>query len=291
MAWTVALVCAAIIGAAAWKRSLVAAEWLKISNHPFLYVALAILILGVPLSTELSLLLGDYKIGGYRPLSAFLVFSIGASFGVRISVFVILIFSALSVASEFDRGTIKVILTRPVTRTEVFFAKCVSMMALSLGLVAVALLLGLMWGLFRGELGHIWKVDVHHAYPVYDDMLRYLWMSIGSSVLSIIATAFLGVLISTLIESSGHAVAAALILFILLDLTMNFLRKDGRMYFFTFYQTYGFGLLRDIASGSAATQWDDKAFRSEAYAVVPGVTSAVLAAFSYLMFRFKNITA
>lgn len=291
MDWSVLLACAVILGASLWKRSLVSAELIKITNHPFLYVALVLLVIGIPLSVELSLMLGDYKIGGYRPLSAFLMFAIGAGFGVKVVVFVVLIFSALSIAGEFDKGTIKVILTRPVTRTEVFLTKCVTMALLALCVLAIALFASLFWGLCRGELGPIWKENVHDAYPYYPEMLRLLRLSILSAVLAVVATAFLGVFISMLTESSGHAVAVGLICFLLLDLVTSFLRKDQRLYFFNFYQGYGFGQLTEIASGSSATRWDDQVFRAGHTALVPGLTSLVFGGISYVLFRLKNITA
>jgi ABC-type transport system involved in multi-copper enzyme maturation permease subunit len=288
---SVLLAIAALVGACAWKRSLVSAELIKITNHPFLYVALLIVLIGIPLSVELSLLLGDYKIGGYRPLNSFLVFGIGAGFGVKVVVFVILIFSALSIAGEFDKGTIKVILTRPVTRTEVFLAKCATMVLVAAGLLAIALATSLFWGLCRGELGPVWKEHVHDAYPYYPEMLRLLKLSIASAVLAVLATAFLGVFISMLTESSGHAVAVGLIFFLLLDLVASFLRKDQRLFLFNFYQGYGFSQLTEIASGSSATRWDDQIFHARHTALIPGVTSLVLGGISYVLFRLKNITA
>jgi ABC-type transport system involved in multi-copper enzyme maturation permease subunit len=291
MEWIVAGSCLAIVAICLWKRALVSAEMIKVVHHPFLYVALALILIGIPLKAELSLFLGDYRLGTYRSLSAFLVFALGAGFGVKLAVFVTLIFSALSFAGEFDRGTIKVILTRPATRTEIYLVKCAAMLLLALGVLGIAVFESLLWGLLRGDLGHVWKMDGHEAYPFYSDMVSHLNLAVGLAVASVLATVFLGVVISTLTESSGHAVAVALIFLFVLDMLASYVSRSQRLYFFNFYPGYGFAELAEFARGSAAARWDERVLANHNYALVPAVTSAVLGSVSYALFRWKNVNA
>jgi hypothetical protein len=291
MAVLIAGVVTGVAALAVWKRSLVAAEWLKITRHPFLYVALSILILGIPLWAELKLKFVDYRIGKYRELNAFLMFALGAEFGIQIAALVVVIFSALSFAGEFDKGTIKVLLTQPVTRTEVFAAKVAAMMLLALALTALTVYESLVWGLVRGDLGHVWQQDVHQVFSRLDVMMGHAATAIGVGVFSMLATCLLGIFISSLTESSGHAVAAALTVFFVMSIALFVLRDDRKLYLFNHYPGYGIGILIELSRASAGKTWNPEVLDRALYAQVPAVTAAALAAVAWLRLRFKDITA
>ena len=127
-------------------------EGLKVVHHPFLPVALAILAA----VTLLAAWAFETKTTVWSRPHALLLFALGAKSGLKIASFLLVIFGSLSIAGEFDKGTIRLLLTRPVTRTEVFIAKCLTGLALAALFFAIVLALSFGFGCLRGELGPVY---------------------------------------------------------------------------------------------------------------------------------------
>lgn len=276
-------------GLIGWLR-VVAAEGYKILWHPFLYISVAVLLVAIPLWTQLQVALGDYKETDYRKLNSFLLFCYGARFGLKFGMFVLVIFSSMSFAGEFDKGTIKNLLTRPVTRTELFLAKCVTMMLLAVLLIGFVFYLSALVALLQGEAHHVWKEGIHEVYPKFEELVGHTKTAVLMCIVPIIATAFLGIVVSNLTESSGYAVAAALIIFFVLDLAVGVTRPERGMYLFNFYQSYPFEVLQKFAKGGADAMWDARILEQDLFLVVPAAYSVVFGAVSYVLFRLRNIT-
>lgn len=273
-------------------RSYVRAEWTKIGFHPFLYFVIGILAVAIPVWAEANLALLDFRIAGYRTLSAYLVFSLGAAFGMKLATVAVLIFASLSFAGEFDRGTIKIILTRPATRTEIFLSKVGTLLLLALALTVGVLAYALLWGLFRGEVGHIWHTETHDVFLRSEAILDHAATAASVLWTPMLATVALGIFLSNLTDSSGYAVSLALIAFVFLDPAAAFMaaRHDPRVeYLFTFYPQQAFGTLTDFTRGSAAARWPDAIVSRWMHVVVPTVTFTVLILPSYLRFVRRNI--
>lgn len=276
-------------GLVGWCR-VVVAEIYKILSHPFLYISVAILLVAIPLWTQLQIALGDYKETDYRKLNSFLLFCYGARFGLKFGMFVLVIFSSMSFAGEFDKGTIKNLLTRPVTRTELFLAKCVTLILLAVFLIGLVFYLSAVVALLQGEAHHVWKESIHEVYPKFEELMEHSKTAILMCIVPILATAFLGIVVSNLTESSGYAVAAALILFFALDIAAGVTRAERGMYLFNFYQTYPFEILQKFAKGGSDAMWDARILQHNLFLTVPAIYSVVFGVISYVLFRFKNIT-
>jgi ABC-type transport system involved in multi-copper enzyme maturation permease subunit len=289
MIWVLALTAAAIATGLFLMRRIVAAEWLKLRSHPFTLVILVAVLLGTPLLAELSLAMQEVE--GYRRLSAFAVFGAGLRFGFQLTAYAVVIFGALSFASEFDRGTIKNLLVQPVTRAELFLAKCVTQLSLGAGLILLVLTESALWGCLRGELHHIWRPDVFEIYPTYDEMMGHASRMVGLLLLPLLVTSLLGIVVSTMTESSGYAVATALAVFIGLSLAGDLLGRNAQPWLFTFYPGYGLTVFGKLAVGDSGAVWSEHLFSNGWTALVPILTGALFFSAAYALFRRKDITA
>ena len=96
---------------------LVVAEFLKLSANPFLYVSLGLVAVAVVSAELLVPAARGQKETLWSAYHGLQLFAYGFDFGLFVATFVLLTFSAMIFAGEFDKGTIKNLLTRPVTRT------------------------------------------------------------------------------------------------------------------------------------------------------------------------------
>src|SRR5579863_3799983 len=111
---------------------LTAAEFLKLRAQPFLYITLAALLVFTILSEILLPVFLGQRETVWRSYNSVQLFAYGFKTGLKVATYVLLIFSSMMFAGEFDRGTIKNMLTRPITRLEFFLAKCVTVTGLAL---------------------------------------------------------------------------------------------------------------------------------------------------------------
>ena len=263
------------------------AELSKISLHPFFYFSVALLVLLIPTWAHLEPQLTGKADEGV--LHAVQIFAYGAKPGFKIATFIILILTSMMFAGEFDRGTIKVLLTRPLTRTDLFLAKCISAVALVAFFLALVLYLSAVTALAGGELGPVWKADVSLDSTPYEVIAGHARTAVLLSLLPTFAAAFLGIFVSNLTESSGYAVAAGLVLYLVLDLTGAVLPAHAAQYLFNFYPDHAFTILKRFGEG-ASTFWFHQREESHLFLLVPLASIAVFASVAYARFRTRDIT-
>lgn len=291
MTWVLAATGAAVLIAAVIFRRIVAVEMLKLSANRFLHLVLGVILIGIPVYTELWLAATEGGASkGYRALSSFTIYPEALRFGLQIAGYAVVIFSALSFAGEFDRRTIKNLLTCPVTRTELFGGKCAAQLLLALGLCLLVVCESATWACLRGEVHHIWRPDVYEIYPTFQQMMGHALRATALIVLPMLATAFLGLAASTLTESSGYAVAAGLIGFLGLTIGSRLLRGGVQYALFTFYPDYGLHVLARFSVGDSGIHWDTSIFDRGRYALAPLLTCLGLGGLAYAVFRFRNVT-
>jgi hypothetical protein len=219
-------------------------------------------------------------------------FAGGAKVGLKLATFVMLIFGSMLFAGEFDRGTIKILLTRPITRTDLFVAKSAVAVFLALFLVGAVLYVSLAVGCLVGELGPVWDDQSYNSNTSYERLLEHARKAVVLSVPAIVAAGFFGVLISAMSESSGFAVAVTLTLFLLVDEVVLRAVRDDRIlrFFFNHYPPYAFDVLRDFARGSS-THWKGIFEAKGSFLTVPLGSMAAFLGASYAFFRSRNIMA
>jgi ABC-type transport system involved in multi-copper enzyme maturation permease subunit len=269
---------------------LVRAEFLKIVSQPFLYLALGFITLfivgaawGVPIAR------GQMPTA-WRSYHAIQIFAYGFDWGLRIAGFVLVIFSSMMFAGEFDRGTIKNLLTRPITRTDFFVAKTATVLLLGVGLFFFTLYVSLAWGFARGELGPVWLSDQYLIQRSYETIAATARKAVIISFFPFLAAGFLGILVSNWTESSGYAVAIALVLFLFGDFVKGILPHGAERWSFQYYAPYVFSKLQRYAEGGTE-HWDERLEAGLLYVKVPFVYIAGFLPVAYGIFRGRNIKA
>ncbi len=266
---------------------LVRAEWLKLSSHPFFLVSVVLLAAATLLGAWGGHSLFGGKPGPWRPPSALLSFAVGAKYGLKLASFLLVVFGAQLFAGEFDKGTIKLLLTRPITRTDLFLAKALAGISLSALFAAGVLALAFAAGCATGELGPVWDSEHYVAVSSWEQVSEHARDAVRTALPAVGAALFLGLAVSALVESSALAVAVSLALYFALDLGLGLAGDRAARYFFGWYPGYALDVLRQFAEGTAV-KWDD-AVRGGRYWKVPAISSAAASVLAYAAFRFRNV--
>ncbi len=269
---------------------LTAAEAIKLSSHPFLYAALGLLAVGVVLAGILQPRFSGQKETVWRDYHALQLFAYGFKFGLKLATYVLLIFSSMMFAGEFDRGTIKNLLTRPITRTEFFAAKGVTVACLALLLFGFVLYVSLVYGFARGDLGPVWDDTIYSVRQDPEEILGHARKALLLSLPGFFAAGFMGILVSNWTESSGYAVAIALVLYLFGDLATGMLVEPVQRKFFFHYAPYALEKLKTYAEGTD-TSWNPDVDGKRLWLTVPLVYIAAFLPPAYLIFRARNIHA
>lgn len=266
---------------------LVRAELLKLGANRFLYVSLAILalvaagVVGVRLRLE-----GESP---WRGIHALHLLGEAFRWSLDVATYVLLVFSAMTFSGEFDRGTVKNLLTRPVTRTDVFLAKTAVVVLLGIFLYLFVLLASAVPALWAGELGHVWDEEQGTFIRSFAELRGRAGETLVVCFLPFLAAGFVGLTVSTWTESSGYAVAIALVLLIVGGVFVDHVLPHGaQKYAFLYHAPRVLGKFTDLAAGGNEL-WDLEKMRGT-WAWVPLVTDAVCAVPAYVLFRWRNIT-
>ena len=271
---------------------LTAAEFLKLRSNPFLYLSLGLVGAATLLSGWLYPVVFQKPETAWRAYHSVQLFGYGFQIGLKLATFVLVIFSSMIVAGEFDKGTVKNLLTRPVTRTDVFASKALTVLALGLGLFAYVLFLSLAYGLWRGNLGPIWDEATYVVMRPAGEIAANARQAVLMCLPAFLAAGFLGFLVSHWTESSGYAVAAALVLFIAGGLMTDLLRGGAQQALFFHYGAHATQKLQELAEGGSASFAKDlTAGGFPLWLRVPLISIALFLPVSYGIFKSRNITS
>lgn len=271
-------------------QRLLTGEFLKLFAQPFLYLAMAALLLATVFSEILQPMFGGQKETVWKTFNSVQLFAYGFRVGLKIATYVLLIFSSMMFAGEFDRGTIKNLLTRPITRLEFFVAKCLTVTGLAVLLFAFIFIIGAAYALWRGDLGPVWDDSGYMIQRSTGEILGHARKAVAMSFLSFLAAGFLGILVSNFTESSGYAVAIGLVIFLVGDLVTGMLADRARQKVFLYYAPYALEKLTQLGEGTT-TRWNPDIDAGFLYLVVPALTIAGFVPAAYAIFRSRNITA
>ncbi len=269
---------------------LVAGEAIKLGAQPFLYIALVILLL-MTLAAAVGIpLVSGQKESPWRTYHSAQLFAYGFGVGLKIATYVLVILSSMSFAGEFDRGTIKNLLTRPLTRLEFFIAKCLTTAALGVLLYGFVFAVAAGYALWRGDVGPVWDDTVYMIQRTEPEIARHFRKALLFSMVSFLTAGFLGVLVSNLTESSGYAVATGLVVFVAADLVTGMLKDHYKQKVFLYYSSYALERLTKLAEGTNAS-WNPDIDRWWLWLQVPLISAACFVPAAYAIFRSRNITA
>jgi len=269
---------------------LTTAEFLKLSAQPFLYITLVVILFSTVGSEIAKPMFSGQRETVWKAFNSVQLFAYGFQFGLKIATYVLLIFSSMMFAGEFDRGTIKNLLTRPIRRLDFFIAKCATVAGLAVLLFGFVFFVSAAYALWRGDLGPVWDdsqyIIQRSAAEIVGHARKAVWMSFWA----FLAAGFMGVLVSNLTESSGYAVAIGLVLFLVADLGTGMLVDKAQQKLFMYYPAYALEKLAQLGEGTT-TRWRSDIDAGRLYLVVPAAYIAAFIPLAFGIFRSRNITA
>ena len=268
---------------------LTAAEFLKLFSQPFLYIALGVLLLAVPPYELLRPIFSGLRETSWKSFHAVQLFAYGFQFGLKIATYILVIFSSMMFAGEFDRGTIKNLLTRPITRLDFFIAKGVTVVGLAVMLFGFVFYVSAFVALARGELGPVWDDSQYIMQRSLPEILAHARKAIFMSFVAFLAAGFLGIFVSNLTESSGYAVAFGLGLFLIADLGLGMLLDRAKQKLFMYYPSYAIEKLAQFGEGTT-TRWNPDIDGHFLYLLVPALYIAAFIPLAFSIFRARSIT-
>jgi ABC-type transport system involved in multi-copper enzyme maturation permease subunit len=244
--------------------NLIGVELTKLTRQRIFYTALILIIATVVLSVlleapekksghdeELSSSAAAKSQPAKRPDGGFGPLSKACKNGFILASILMLIFSSLSVSSETTTGTIRMILTRPIRRSELFFAKAITLIMVAVFIVIIIEVISVSLSYAAYGLNNI-------TYAEYPDtpfqegarglMLRYSFYSFALTIFPLVAIIFFGLLVSTLVENAGFAVALAILIYLAFDYILIGLVDDLSPYFFFYYDNFYWDKLNDLAN-------------------------------------------
>lgn len=266
------------------------AEFLKLSANPFLYISLGVVALAVLVAAVFQPEFRKQGETAWRTLNASLLFVYGFKVGLKIATYVLLVFSSMIFAGEFDRGTIKNLLTRPISRADLFAAKCLTVVGLAAFLFGVTLWISLAYAFGRGDAGPVWDKDQYYLVRTGTEMGEHAVRAVLMSLPSFLVAGFLGLLVSNWTESSGYSVAIALILFLVGDFVVDFFPDGAQRKVFLYYAPYALEKLQALAEGTN-TRWSPEVVDGRLHLWVPAAYAAAFIPAAFAIFRARNITA
>jgi len=234
------------------------------------------------------------------PRNAFRFFAIGLRFGVSMGIFILVLIAGLSLSAEAGQGTLKMVLVRPVHRTDLFLAKVLTLFLYALILLACVAGTGLVLaGSFQNsDFGPV--VDPQYSDPenpyIYteaDEMWGHLFRAVGLLILPMLAAGALGLTVSILFENPGVASGTAVVSFLALEIMKMYLEGQiAARYLFnnyipTFIDNSYVAILRGSAEGISDAIWPPGLWIWNLW--VPAATLCVLLAFSLFIFLRKAI--
>ncbi len=269
---------------------LTAAEFLKLGSQPFFYVSLVLLLVFIPGFEWAHTIFAGQKETAWKSFNSVQLFAYGFKPGLKIATYMLLIFSSMMFAGEFDRGTIKNLLTRPITRLEFFIAKCVTITGLAVLLFGFVFYVASAVALVRGDVGPIWHDSQYYIHREGGVMLGFARKAVVMSFLAFVTAGFMGILVSNLTESSGYSVAIALVAFLVSDLATGMLIDRAKEKLFMYYPSYAIDKLTQFGEGDT-TRWAPHIDEQLLYVTVPALYIVVFIPLAFSIFRSRNITA
>lgn len=267
------------------------AELLKMQGQRFLALSVlfTILAVGVAVRGSERAVAGERTAGTKIDLDAdddvgeehlagetrgFAVLAVGWRWGCRAVALVALIAGALFISTEFAQGTLKLTLSRPVRRCEVFLAKCIVLIAFIVVLTVVVL--GGTWAYVGVTIGFS---DVRD--PKYPDFVHFSRAKMSEAarnaalqtILPILCIGVMGLLVSSLSPGAGTAVAVAILCHLLLDVLNEYLPGEATLWLFSYYIRMPMEILCEMSQ--AITTRGAQLLAAAGPSVGPGVDSTV----------------
>jgi len=186
------------------------------------------------------------EIGGLGILEAngFQIISFCSSWTLKFSP-VLMIVAVMLLSTEKTYGTLKTVLTRPVSRTEFILSKVITVFLITVAAIAVIALVAFLTGLLFFGLEDIKEGD-YVLYTWQNTVLNFILAYI-ISVLPVFVLCMLGFFISTFIKETGAAIGASIGIYLLLWIVSQY--EPVSKFLFTAFLAFPFDIVGEMAKG------------------------------------------
>jgi ABC-2 type transport system permease protein len=189
---------------------------------------------------------------------SFLAFSMQLVFTDIGPIFVV-VFSAMLLAEETGTGTIRAAMAAPVHRWELYLAKAATGLIYMIFLTTAALLFSAALAKIHYQFGAVG--DSFGVVYTREKAMREFLVGFALSWIPLSALAMYGLFISTIIRSSGAAVAVGISSIFIIDFTKHWVGLDP--YVFTRYIGHSWIVLQQLAQGMDY-QWQPEVWKMTA---------------------------
>ncbi len=224
-----------------------------------------------------------------RGVNGFLVLAASTRAGVILTAILLLLYAATLLAGEGTAGTVRLLLVRPVTRTDLLLAKAVLLLLLILLFLAVVAAASGLLGLLLGGYGDIVDVRFGEIDFTASELRRAALVGLGLAPLALFATAAFGLFCSALFESAATAVTVATLGGLAaLAVTLGLSAESALLVFVTHVDRY-LAVFQSFATGLS-----DHALNARFVTpglVVPAVSALVFLGAARIIFCRKEIHA
>jgi ABC-type transport system involved in multi-copper enzyme maturation permease subunit len=198
---------------------------------------------------------------GYVSLSMQLAFT-------DIGLICVIVFAAMLMAEETRSGTIRAALAGPIHRWEFYLAKVSIALLYTLVLSLAALAVSAAFGL---RFGYGPVADSMGTVYGRGEVIRNFIIAYFASWIPLATMALYALLVSSLIRSSGAAVAVGIAAVYIVDFTKPLVGVDS--WVFTKYIGYPWQVMHQVAQGVDGVQWQPEVWRMVAICVIYGAVA------------------
>ena len=160
---------------------------------------------------------------GARGVNGFFTLSSSGRAGMLLAAILLLTYSAVQISGEATGGTLRLLLTRPLSRTDLLIGRAATLLLASILLVAVVAVTGWLAGLLTGGYGDVLDAEYGTVDYTAGQLTKVSLVVLLVAPLVLFAVACFGLFLSVLTDSSATAVTLAVLLALVgysLDLVM-----------------------------------------------------------------------
>ncbi len=149
---------------------------------------------------------------GERGVNGFYALASSSRAGLMLAAILLLTFSAVQISGEATGGTLRLLLTRPLSRTDLLVGRAATLFLTSILLVLVVAVTGWLVGLFTGGYGDVLDAEYGTVDYTCGQLTRVSLVVLAAAPFALFAVACFGLFLSVLCDSSATAVTLAVLL-------------------------------------------------------------------------------
>jgi len=147
-----------------------------------------------------------------RGVNGYYVLASSGRAGLILASILLLTFSAVGISGEATGGTLRLLLTRPLSRTDLLIGRAATLLLTSILLVLVVAVTGWIAGLVTGGYGDVLDAEYGTIDYTAGQLVKVSLVVLAVAPLVLFAVACFGLFLSVLCDSSATAVTSAVLL-------------------------------------------------------------------------------